>query len=75
MTKGGFSRKTCPTSLISRAPTEWHWLELLSLELETELIVLDDGFQHRRLARRRSGVDRRPRPVRPRASFPARPAS
>ena len=41
-------------------------------ELETELIILDDGFQHRRLARSRRRSARRPRPVRSGPPLPSR---
>ena len=41
-------------------------------ELESELIILDDGFQHRRLARSRPDHARCPRSFRAREAFPAR---
>ncbi len=36
---------------IFRVPIVWRWQRWLTSELETEVILLDDGFQHRRLRR------------------------
>ena len=53
----GSGRKPPRRPPSSGSPIGWLWPASLTHELETELIVLDDGFQHRRLAR---DLDRRP---------------
>ena len=49
--KAGSSRKTSPTFLIYKIAIAWPWPASPRTSSRARLIVLDDGFQHRRLAR------------------------
>ena len=49
--KPGSWSKSCPTCRTCKMPTAWRPRTIAIEELETQLIVLDDGFQHRRLGR------------------------
>ena len=44
-------RRTCPTCRTCKGPTASALARTAVEELESEVLVLDDGFQHRRLAR------------------------
>ena len=50
-TKRSFSKRTCPMCRICRGRPRGQLAHTAIEELESEILVLDDGFQHRRLRR------------------------
>ena len=51
MTRRWSSKRTCPTSPTFKIPTAWRSPTWPWRSWNREVLVLDDGFQHRRLAR------------------------